>query len=181
MQIDEPHSNEPTNHALSDQDLNVALTAIFKKIGTRDLTKQGIVELYEFQKTYPLAEAKVNGYLVQTGNYFQSYIRRGLSNLAAEDNESRATAQAQAAAQAQAQALAAAQAASQSLASAHVTPPTSDYQHQSFSPTPTTPIISSTPMLEQTSNDRLSFDSQSNRTSMHSAAGGGKILALSKP
>ncbi|KAG1060423.1 hypothetical protein G6F42_027983 [Rhizopus arrhizus] len=93
-------------------------------------------------------------------------------NLAAEDNESRATAQAQAAAQAQAQALAAAQAASQSLASAHVTPPTSDYQHQSFSPTPITPIISSTPMLEQTSNDRLSFDSQSNRTSMHSAAGG---------
>lgn len=150
----------------------MALTAIFKKIGTRDQTKQGIVELYEFQKTYPLAEAKVNGYLVQTGNYFQSYIRRGLSNLAAEDSESRATAQAQA--------LAAAQAASQSISAAatasHVAPtPTTDYHlHSSFSPTPTTPIISSTPMMEQTSNDRLSFDSQSNRTSMHSVSAGGK-------
>ncbi|OAD02874.1 hypothetical protein MUCCIDRAFT_142534 [Mucor lusitanicus CBS 277.49] len=178
MQIDEPpHTHDTTTssstpHSLSDQDLNMALTAIFKKIGTRDQTKQGIVELYEFQKTYPLAEAKVNGYLVQTGNYFQSYIRRGLSNLAAEDSESRATAQAQA--------LAAAQAASQSISAAatasHVAPtPTTDYHlHSSFSPTPTTPIISSTPMMEQTSNDRLSFDSQSNRTSMHSVSAGGK-------
>lgn len=51
---------------------------------------QGIIELYEFQKKYPLAEAKVNAYLSQTGTYFQSYIRRGLSNLAAEDNDLRA-------------------------------------------------------------------------------------------
>ncbi|KAL9553831.1 hypothetical protein MBANPS3_003097 [Mucor bainieri] len=168
MQIDEPHHHHTNdNHALSDQDLNVALTAIFKKIGTRDQTKQGIVELYEFQKTYPLAEAKVNGYLLQTGNYFQSYIRRGLSNLAAEDSESRATAQAQA--------LAAAQAASQSISAAHVSPtPTTDYHHAS---TPTTPIISSTPMVEQTSNDRLSFDSQSNRSSIHSAVAGGDDAA----
>lgn len=50
---------------------------------------QGIIELYEFQKKYPTAESKVNAYLSQTGTYFQSYIRRGLSNLAAEDNELR--------------------------------------------------------------------------------------------
>lgn len=48
---------------------------------------QGIIELYEFQKQYPHTEAKVNTYLSQTGTYFQSYIRRGLSNLAAEDND----------------------------------------------------------------------------------------------
>ena len=83
-----------------------------------------------------------------------------MSNLAAEDNESRATAQAAAAA-----------AAAQSIASAHITPPNTDYHH-SFSPTPTPPITS-IPMVEQTSNERLSFDSQthnSNRTSIH--AGG---------
>lgn len=34
----------------------------------------------------------MNTYLVQTGSYFQSYIRRGLSNLAAEDNELQAAA-----------------------------------------------------------------------------------------
>jgi cytoskeleton-associated protein 5 len=53
--------------------------------------------LYEFQKQYPHTEAKVNTYLSQTGNYFQSYIRRGLSNLAAEDNELHAAAAAAAA------------------------------------------------------------------------------------
>lgn len=44
------------------------------------------MELYEFQKRYPHAETKVNAYLSQTGNYFQSYIRRGLNNLSAEDD-----------------------------------------------------------------------------------------------
>lgn len=34
----------------------------------------------------------MNTYLCQTGNYFQSYIRRGLSNLAAEDKELHAAA-----------------------------------------------------------------------------------------
>jgi cytoskeleton-associated protein 5 len=48
---------------------------------------QGIIELYEFQKKYPFAETKVNTYLSQTGTYFQRYIRRGLSNLAADDHD----------------------------------------------------------------------------------------------
>lgn len=92
-----------------------------------------------------------------------------MSNLAAEDNESRATAQAATAAAVAAATAAAA--ATQSIASAHITPPNTDYHH-SFSPTPTPPI-NSIPMVEQTSNERLSFDSQthnSNRTSIH--AGG---------
>jgi hypothetical protein len=50
------------------------------------------VELYEFQKKYPHAETKVNAYLSQTGNYFQSYIRRGLNNLSAEDDSLKANA-----------------------------------------------------------------------------------------
>lgn len=48
------------------------------------------MELYEFQKRYPHAETKVNAYLSQTGNYFQSYIRRGLNNLSAEDDSLKA-------------------------------------------------------------------------------------------
>ncbi|CAO3629819.1 unnamed protein product [Cunninghamella blakesleeana] len=83
MQIDDPtNTNKST---LSDFEMNNVLTQIFEKIGTREQTKQGIIELYEFQKKYPLAENKVNSYLNQTGTYFQRYIRRGLSNLAADD------------------------------------------------------------------------------------------------
>ncbi|KAM3584347.1 hypothetical protein VKS41_003168 [Umbelopsis sp. WA50703] len=78
--------------ALTDVEMNNLLTQIFVKIGTREKTKQGIVELYEFQKKYPHAETKVNAYLSQTGNYFQSYIRRGLNNLSAEDDSLKANA-----------------------------------------------------------------------------------------
>ncbi|KAG1255565.1 hypothetical protein G6F68_010266 [Rhizopus microsporus] len=87
MQIEENSHNENRNGMLNEIDLNNALQRIFSKIGTRDQTKQGIIELYEFQKAYPSAQGKVNTYLGQTGTYFQRYIRRGLSNLAAEDNE----------------------------------------------------------------------------------------------
>lgn len=87
MQVDDDPMQ--TDRPLSDYEMNQLLTQIFQKIGTRDQTKQGIVELYEFQKKYPLAEAKVNTYLSQSGQYFQSYIRRGLSNLAAEDTDLR--------------------------------------------------------------------------------------------
>ncbi|KAI9004872.1 armadillo-type protein [Phycomyces nitens] len=87
MQVDETSELKP----LSDHEKNRLLTQIFQKIGTRDQTKQGIIELYEFQKKYPSAEGKVNAFLSQSGTYFQSYIRRGLSNLAAEDNELRAS------------------------------------------------------------------------------------------
>ncbi|KAI8334829.1 armadillo-type protein [Chlamydoabsidia padenii] len=77
----------PNRPTLSDYEMNNILKTIFEKIGTREETKQGIVELYDFQKKYPLAETKVNIYLSQTGTYFQRYIRRGLSNLAAEDHD----------------------------------------------------------------------------------------------
>ncbi|KAI9483394.1 MAG: armadillo-type protein [Benjaminiella poitrasii] len=95
MQIDQPTVNEYVQQGLTDYDLNVKLTRIFHKIGNRDYTKQGIIELYEFQKSYPHASGKVNNYLSQTGSYFQSYIRRGLSNLEAEDNELQAQSQGQ--------------------------------------------------------------------------------------
>ncbi|RCH82175.1 stu2 protein, partial [Rhizopus azygosporus] len=87
MQVDEHPSHDTPSNTLNELEMHNALQRIFAKIGTRDQTKQGIIELYEFQKAYPAAQSKVNTYLSQTGTYFQSYIRRGLSNLAAEDNE----------------------------------------------------------------------------------------------
>ncbi|KAG0201552.1 Microtubule-associated protein, microtubule dynamics during spindle orientation [Mortierella sp. GBA30] len=67
-------------------EMNGRLTQIFTKIGTREETKQGIADLYQFQKMYPNMESKVNAQLAKTGTFFQSYIRRGLANLEAEAN-----------------------------------------------------------------------------------------------
>ncbi|GAA5800421.1 hypothetical protein HPULCUR_005851 [Helicostylum pulchrum] len=152
MQIDEAPPQEMINKGppiLTDYDLNTTLTKIFHKIGTRDQTKQGIIELYQFQKSYPLAETKVNTYLSQTGNYFQSYIRRGLSNLAAEDSDLHA-------AQAAAVAAAAAQQ-QQTLAASSMVSQNMDYQ--------------TTPIPEQYSihqDQRTSFESpQLSRASLH--------------
>ncbi|KAF9973158.1 Microtubule-associated protein, microtubule dynamics during spindle orientation [Actinomortierella ambigua] len=68
----------------SEAELNGRLTDIFTKIGTREDTKQGIQDLYFFQKMYPEMQPKVNAQLAKTGTFFQSYIRRGLANLDAE-------------------------------------------------------------------------------------------------
>ncbi|CAG8440367.1 2083_t:CDS:10, partial [Acaulospora morrowiae] len=68
-------------------EMNARLTQIFLKIGTREETKQGIYELYEFQKQHPEMESKVTSQLSKTGPYFQSYIRRGLANIASEEEE----------------------------------------------------------------------------------------------
>ncbi|KFH73222.1 hypothetical protein MVEG_00443 [Podila verticillata NRRL 6337] len=87
-----PGSNAPsdTNQSngdgsgISETEMNSRLTQIFTKIGTREETKQGISDLYAFQKMYPNMESKVNAQLARTGTFFQSYIRRGLANLEAE-------------------------------------------------------------------------------------------------
>ncbi|CAH1762423.1 9128_t:CDS:10 [Entrophospora sp. SA101] len=86
-----PKFPTPTNSARSsgshEVELNARLTQIFVKIGTREETKQGIYELYEFQKKHPELESKVSAQLSRTGVYFQSYIKRGLANIAAEEDE----------------------------------------------------------------------------------------------
>ncbi|KAG9290927.1 hypothetical protein G9A89_011077 [Geosiphon pyriformis] len=68
-------------------DVNSKLTQIFQKIGNREETKQGILELYEFQKLHPEMEPKITAQLSKTGTYFQSYIKRGLQNIAVEEEE----------------------------------------------------------------------------------------------
>ncbi|CAG8484013.1 10579_t:CDS:10 [Racocetra fulgida] len=86
-----PRFPTPTSNSRSsgshEVEMNSRLTQIFLKIGTREETKQGIYELYEFQKQHPEMESKVTSHLSKTGPYFQSYIRRGLANIAAEEEE----------------------------------------------------------------------------------------------
>ncbi|KAF9924030.1 Microtubule-associated protein, microtubule dynamics during spindle orientation [Linnemannia zychae] len=84
--INESKSSEDLSSLKSETEMNTRLTQIFTKIGTREETKQGIVDLYQFQKQYPNMESKVNAHLAKTGTFFQSYIRRGLANLEAEAN-----------------------------------------------------------------------------------------------
>ncbi|GET04485.1 microtubule associated protein [Rhizophagus clarus] len=68
-------------------EMNARLTQIFLKIGSREETKKGIYELYEFQKQHPEMEGKITTQLSRTGTHFQSYIRRGLANIASEEEE----------------------------------------------------------------------------------------------
>lgn len=80
-------SPAPASPSMHETEINNRLTEIFTKIGTREDTKQGIADLYEFQKMYPQSEHKITAQLAKTGTYFQSYIRRGLANIAAEEAE----------------------------------------------------------------------------------------------
>lgn len=60
---------------------------IFVKISTRQHTKAGIAQLYAFQRAHPEAQGLIDAHLSKSGTYFQSYIRRSLANLEAEDRE----------------------------------------------------------------------------------------------
>ncbi|RIA95528.1 armadillo-type protein [Glomus cerebriforme] len=86
-----PKFPTPTSSARSsgshEVEMNARLTQIFLKIGTREETKKGIYELYEFQKQHPEMEGKITTQLSRTGTHFQSYIRRGLANIATEEEE----------------------------------------------------------------------------------------------
>jgi cytoskeleton-associated protein 5 len=64
------------------QDFTQQLDSIFGMISDKELTKQGIQRLHEFQKLNPSAFILIESRLAQTGSYFQGYIRRGLATLA---------------------------------------------------------------------------------------------------
>uniref|UniRef100_A0A8C6Y5Z4 Cytoskeleton associated protein 5 n=1 Tax=Naja naja TaxID=35670 RepID=A0A8C6Y5Z4_NAJNA len=56
--------------------VNDILAEIFKKIGSKENTKEGLAELYEYKKKY--SEADVEPFLKNTSQFFQSYVERGL-------------------------------------------------------------------------------------------------------
>ena len=61
-----------------------ALAEIFKKIGQKELTKQGLQELYNFKQQNPHAD--LEPFLVKSSDYFRNYIERGLKSIEAEAN-----------------------------------------------------------------------------------------------
>ena len=61
------------------------LTEIFKKVGSKENTKEGLQDLYNFKKKYP--EADLEPYLKKSSHFFQNYIERGLKAIEMEQNE----------------------------------------------------------------------------------------------
>merc|ERR1719411_603185 len=63
-----------------------ALAEIFKKIGQKELTKQGLQELYNFKQQNPHAD--LEPFLVKSSDYFRNYIERGLKSIESETHHS---------------------------------------------------------------------------------------------
>ncbi|SJX62376.1 related to STU2-Microtubule-associated protein (MAP) of the XMAP215/Dis1 family [Sporisorium reilianum f. sp. reilianum] len=61
------------------------LRDIFQRISNKSESRQGIRELYEFQKRNPHLDKHVENSLQKTGPIFQRFIKRALANHAAED------------------------------------------------------------------------------------------------
>ncbi|XP_074487606.1 cytoskeleton-associated protein 5 isoform X2 [Sebastes fasciatus] len=58
------------------------LTEIFKKIGSKENTKEGLTELYEYKQKY--SDADLEPFLKNTSQFFQSYVERGLRMIESE-------------------------------------------------------------------------------------------------
>ncbi|KAG8185075.1 hypothetical protein JTE90_029692 [Oedothorax gibbosus] len=63
-----------------------ALTEIFRKIGCKEQTKEGLSELYDFTQNHP--EADIEPYLKNSSDFFQNYIRQGIQQLEKEKGNS---------------------------------------------------------------------------------------------
>merc|ERR1739844_743699 len=63
-----------------------ALAEIFRKIGQKELTKQGLQELYNFKQQNPHAD--LEPFLIKSSEYFRNYIERGLKSIESEANHS---------------------------------------------------------------------------------------------
>lgn len=59
-----------------------ALTEIFRKIGSKEHTKEGLMELYEFRQRHP--EANIDPFLQRSSEFFQNYIHQGLKAIEQE-------------------------------------------------------------------------------------------------
>ncbi|KAK1119716.1 hypothetical protein K0M31_013134 [Melipona bicolor] len=55
------------------------LSEIFKKIGSKEHTKEGLTQLYDFKLQYP--EADVQPFLVKSHQFFQDFIEQGLRDI----------------------------------------------------------------------------------------------------
>ncbi|KAM4734479.1 cytoskeleton-associated protein 5 isoform 2-T2 [Anableps anableps] len=78
--------NEKTTHGLDDRmskaKVSDILSEIFKKIGSKENTKEGLTELYEYKQKY--SDADLEPFLRNTSQFFQSYVERGLRVIESE-------------------------------------------------------------------------------------------------
>ena len=66
-------------------DIKADLAQIFKKIGDKASSKQGLEELYRFQKECPHID--IETHLKKTSKEFQEYIRNGLQNVSSSSEQ----------------------------------------------------------------------------------------------
>ncbi|GAA6011628.1 hypothetical protein JCM11491_004710 [Sporobolomyces phaffii] len=78
---------QPSSPGGSDIAVNQRLKEIFDLIGDPNNSRAGISALYEFQKEHPEASARISTWMAGTGSYFQTYLKRALANLEANDSE----------------------------------------------------------------------------------------------
>ncbi|TIC50770.1 ARM repeat-containing protein [Wallemia mellicola] len=68
-------------------EVNERLRRIFDKISESTTNKEGIADLYTFQKEHPEKQPRIEKQLSDLGEVFNSYIKRVLQRLAGEDAE----------------------------------------------------------------------------------------------
>ncbi|KAF0040869.1 hypothetical protein F2P81_006767 [Scophthalmus maximus] len=71
-----------TEDRMSKAKVSDILSEIFKKIGSKENTKEGLTELYEFKQKY--SDADLEPFLKYTSQFFQSYVERGLRMIESE-------------------------------------------------------------------------------------------------
>ncbi|KAI8499624.1 Cytoskeleton associated protein 5 [Branchiostoma belcheri] len=74
-------TSKPTPRKMNPR-TNDMLAEIFKKIGNKENTKEGLADLYDFKKKHP--EADITPFMQRTSQFFQNYIERGLKNIELE-------------------------------------------------------------------------------------------------
>ncbi|XP_067444811.1 cytoskeleton-associated protein 5 isoform X1 [Thunnus thynnus] len=71
-----------TEDRMSKTKVSDILTEIFKKIGSKENTKEGLTELYEYKQKY--SDVDLEPFLKNTSQFFQSYVERGLRMIESE-------------------------------------------------------------------------------------------------
>ncbi|XP_017297361.1 cytoskeleton-associated protein 5 isoform X2 [Kryptolebias marmoratus] len=71
-----------TDDHMSKAKVSDVLSEIFKKIGSKENTKEGLMELYEYKQKY--SDADLEPFLKNTSQFFQSYVERGLRMIESE-------------------------------------------------------------------------------------------------
>lgn len=64
------------------KDVHDTLAEIFKKIGSKENTKEGLNDLYDFRLKHP--DADLEPFIRKSSQFFQTYIERGLKNIELE-------------------------------------------------------------------------------------------------